>query len=47
LKHSVAADLSAEYVNEQYLRDIRRINPPLQEVAKPKTKIIDALTTTQ
>ena len=30
-----------EYVNLQDLRDIRRMNPPLQEVAKAKAEIVE------
>jgi hypothetical protein len=41
LEPPVAAVLTAECVNYQCLRDIRRINPPLQEVAKPKCGITD------
>jgi hypothetical protein len=36
LEPAVAADSSAEYVIWRYLRDIRRMDPPLQQVAKPK-----------
>jgi hypothetical protein len=39
LKPLVAAVLTAEYVNLQDLRDIRRMNPPLQHIAKAKAEI--------
>jgi hypothetical protein len=43
LEPPVAAVLTADCVNYQCLRDIRRINPPLQEVAKLKCGIADGL----
>jgi hypothetical protein len=45
LQLAVAADLSAEYVIWRQLRDIRRINPSLQQVAKVKAEIIPSCLT--
>jgi hypothetical protein len=41
LQPNVAAVLTAEYADFQYLRDIQLLKPPLQEVTKPKAEIAE------